>query len=46
MGHRDLIDNLLYSIAASQDIKFLTIDEKLKNFIKKHADIFISPSDI
>jgi PIN domain nuclease of toxin-antitoxin system len=46
MGHRDLIDNLLYSIAVSQDIKFLTIDEKLKNFIKKYADIFISPSDI
>jgi predicted nucleic acid-binding protein len=46
LGHRDLIDNILYSIAATrEDMKFLTIDESLKAFIKSRnlrSDVFIS----
>ena len=46
LGHRDLIDNILYGIAATrEDMKFLTIDESLKAFIKSRnlrSDVFIS----
>jgi hypothetical protein len=48
LGHRDLIDNILYGITATQeDMKFLTIDESLKAFIKSRnlrSDVFISLS--
>jgi PIN domain nuclease of toxin-antitoxin system len=48
LGHRDLVDDLLYGIAASQGMKFLTIDEVLKKFVREHgyADIFIGPEDL
>jgi predicted nucleic acid-binding protein len=48
MGHRDLVDNLLYGIAASQNMKFLTMDEALKRFVKEHGylDLFISLEDL
>ena len=36
LGHRDMIDNLLYSIALSNKIKLLTIDTKLIEFVTKH----------
>ena len=46
LGHRDLIDNILYGIAATrEDMKFSTIDESLKAFIKSRnlrSDVFIS----
>jgi PIN domain nuclease of toxin-antitoxin system len=50
LGHRDLIDNILYGITATQeDMKFLTIDESLKAFIKSRnlrSDVFIEPLDL
>ena len=49
LGHRDLIDNLLYSTALYNGIKLLTIDTKLIEFIEenklpKHA--IITPEEI
>jgi len=45
LGHRDLIDNLLYSIAYTSDLLFLTVDDKFMKFIEKikMKDIFITP---
>ncbi len=36
LGHRDMIDNLLYSIAKTGKLKLLTIDKNLIEFIEKH----------
>ncbi|ABN69440.1 hypothetical protein Smar_0328 [Staphylothermus marinus F1] len=36
LGHRDMIDNLLYSITLSRKLKLLTVDEELIGFIEKH----------
>ncbi|RLF17286.1 MAG: PIN domain nuclease [Thermoprotei archaeon] len=36
LGHRDMIDNLLYSIALSEGLRLLTVDNELINFIEKH----------
>ncbi len=49
LGHRDLIDNLIYSTALYNGIKLLTIDAKLIEFIEenklpKHA--IITPEEI
>lgn len=47
LGHRDLIDNLLYGITLSQNLKLLTIDEELISFVKSndYPDTFISPNE-
>ena len=34
MGHRDIIDCMLYSIALHNDMKFASLDEELKKFIR------------
>lgn len=34
LGHRDMIDNLLYSIALTQELKLLTVDTELLRFVK------------
>lgn len=36
LGHRDMVDNLLYSIALSRKIALLTVDNDLIEFLKKH----------
>ena len=36
LGHRDMIDNLLYSIAKTGKLKLLTVDKSLIEFIEKH----------
>ena len=48
LEHRDLVDGLLYGIAVSRGMKFLTIDEALKKFVREHgyADVFIGPKDL
>jgi predicted nucleic acid-binding protein len=48
LGHRDLIDNLLYGISLSQNLKFLTIDRELVSFVKSnnYPDTFISPIEL
>ena len=49
LGHRDIIDNLLYSIAASGDMKLLTVDEELVRFIEEHSlprKYIVTPEEI
>jgi predicted nucleic acid-binding protein len=48
LGHRDLIDNLLYGISLSQNLKFLTIDRELVSLVKSnnYPDTFISPIEL
>ncbi|MCC6030926.1 MAG: PIN domain nuclease [Desulfurococcales archaeon] len=48
LGHKDLIDDLLYGIAISQDLMFLSIDRSLESFIKEHGyeNVFIHPEEI
>ncbi len=36
LGHKDMIDNLLYATATVYKLTFITIDQKLKNFIQHH----------
>ena len=49
LGHRDMVDNLLYSIALSNDLKLLTVDKELIEFINKHdlaRHNIISPEEL
>ena len=49
LGHRDMVDNLLYSVAVSKGIKFLTIDKELIEFIEENGlprENIILPRDI
>jgi len=49
LGHRDMIDNVLYSIALSEDLKLLTIDNELIRFIEGHGlprENIVRPEDI
>ncbi len=36
LGHRDMIDNILYATATIHRLVFLTLDQKLRNFIQRH----------
>ncbi len=36
LGHRNMIDNILYSISYTRNLKFLTVDGDLIKFIEKH----------
>ncbi len=36
MGHRDMIDNILYASSLRLDLRLLTLDMKLKEFIQAH----------
>ena len=36
MGHHDLFDNLLYVISLQNDLRFLTIDDVLRDFIEEN----------
>jgi len=49
-GHKDMIDNLLYSTAYVLNMKFLTVDEKLISFLKNMRypvnNIIISPREL
>jgi hypothetical protein len=47
LGHRDMIDNILYAASAHLDLRLLTVDTDLKEFIhaKGLKDTLMSPSD-
>jgi len=48
-GHKDLIDNLLYSMAAKNKILFLTVDKELIDFISMNAyptQYIITPNQV
>jgi len=36
-GHEDLVDNMLYSLALSNNMVFLTMDKNLEEFVKNHG---------
>lgn len=36
LGHKDMIDNLLYATATTQNMTLLTMDTELVHFLKKH----------
>lgn len=44
LGHKDVIDNLLYSMAYNNGMVFLSMDESLKEFLKEHEDEDLDPS--
>ena len=35
LGHQDIIDNILYASSLTHNLKFLTLDTKLKRFIEQ-----------
>lgn len=48
-GHRDIIDNLLYSIAVSRGLKLLTVDEELIEFVARNGlprDALTTPEEL
>ncbi|MFB0544302.1 MAG: PIN domain-containing protein, partial [Asgard group archaeon] len=47
-GHRDMIDNILYAYSVRHDLKFLTLDSELKNFIQEKGlkNPLITPEEI
>ncbi len=47
-GHTDMIDNLLYATALSNQCHFLTIDDQLGRFIKdnKYENVILTPKDL
>ena len=48
LGHKDMIDNILYASSIHLDLKLLTIDIELKKFIddKRLTDPLIFPNEI
>lgn len=48
LGHRDLIDNILYTTSTNLNLKLLTVDNELKEFIRSKGlkDTLISPDQI
>ena len=37
LGHKDMIDNLLLSIAATMNLRLLTVDRELAEFAMRHG---------
>ena len=37
LGHRDMIDNLLYSMAITGEMRLLTVDVELLRFVEEHG---------
>ena len=48
LGHKDMIDNILYASSIQLDLKLLTLDNDLKSFIqtKKLRDTLLSPDQL
>ncbi len=47
-GHHDMIDNVLYATSARNDLRLLTLDAHLKDFLttKGHKNTLTSPSQL
>ena len=47
-GHKDMVDNILYASSTNLNLKLLTLDNELKEFINKRklTNPLISPSQI
>jgi predicted nucleic acid-binding protein len=37
LKHRDMVDNLLYALSVTNNLKLLTVDNELTKFIEKHG---------
>lgn len=48
LGHRDMVDNVLYSDSVRLDLKLLTLDNELESFIHEKGlrDTFLLPHEI
>ena len=48
LGHKDMIDNILYASSTLFDLKLLTLDIDLKEFIRERGlkDTLISPDQL
>lgn len=48
LGHKDMIDNILYSTATQMGLLLLTLDDELKKFAheKQLKYVFLSPHDL
>lgn len=48
LGHKDMIDNILYTSSLHLNLKLLTLDKQLKTFIqeKRLKDTLITPNQI
>ncbi len=48
MGHRDMFDNILYALATLNNVKLLTLDRELEEFIVEHGleNPIITPSTL
>jgi len=48
LGHKDMIDNILYANTTSLNIKLLTLDNELKNFIRERGlkNTLIAPDEL
>lgn len=48
LGHGDMIDNLLYSTSKRLGLRFLTIDEKFRTFIRSKGlkDTLVFPAEL
>jgi len=48
LGHRDMVDNVLYASSVILNLRLLTLDAELKDFIrdKRLPDTLISPGEI
>lgn len=48
LGHKDMIDNILYTSSIHLNLKLLTLDAELKKFIKNKrlTDTLISPAQV
>lgn len=48
LGHKDIVDNILYASSARLDLKLLTLDTELREFVhsKGLKDAFVSPEQL
>ena len=48
LGHKDMVDNILYTTSIKFDLKFLTVDSELKEFTRQKGltNVFTSPNEI
>lgn len=48
LGHKDMVDNILYASSSRFNLRFLTLDSELKEFIRARGltDILISPEEL
>lgn len=48
LGHKDIVDNILYACSSHFDLKLLTVDKELRKFVRDNAlrDTLIFPDQL